>query len=187
MENGLDFAIDRIYAPTLRYVVKNRYFTFSIGLGVLIISLGMLRGGYVPFIFFPKGESDWVIADINYPLGTPVETTAQAITYLEQQAFKLNEAFEGQLDAGNALIINTYSLTGMIPRRDWKPQQIGGHGGKVLIELISSDDRPGLSVNAVIIRWRSLAGEIPGFDQMSFFTIEGRAGRQSHRNPADRR
>jgi HAE1 family hydrophobic/amphiphilic exporter-1 len=33
IEKGLQFAIDRVYTPTLRYVVGNRYFTFSIGLG----------------------------------------------------------------------------------------------------------------------------------------------------------
>ena len=173
IEKGLQFAIDHIYAPTLRYVVGNRYFTFSIGLGVLIISLGILRGGYVPFIFMPKGDSDWVIAEINYPLGTPVETTAQTITYLERQAFKLNQAFGGQVDGDKTLITNTYSLTGFIPRRDWKPQQLGGHCGEVWIEMISSADRPRLSVNTVINQWRTLAGEIPGLDRLSFFTIEG--------------
>ncbi|WP_372682378.1 efflux RND transporter permease subunit [Desulfosarcina sp.] len=173
IEKGLQFTIERIYTPTLHYVVENRYFTFSIGLGVLIISLGILRGGYVPFIFMPKGDSDWVIAEVDYPLGTPVETTAQTITYLEQQAFKLNRAFAGQVGEGNTLITNTYSLTGFIPRRDWKPQQIGGHCGEVWIEMISSADRPRLSVNTVINQWRTLAGEIPGLDRLSFFTIEG--------------
>ncbi len=173
IEKGLQLVIDRIYMPTLHYVVGNRYFAFSIGLGVLIISLGILRGGYVPFIFMPKGDSDWVIAEINYPLGTPVETTAQTINYLERQALKLNEAFSGQLDAGKSIVTNTYSLTGFIPRRDWKPQQIGGHCGEVWIEMISSAERPRLSVNTVINRWRTLAGEIPGLDQLSFFTIEG--------------
>ncbi len=173
IEKGLQFAIDNIYTPTLDYVVKNRYFTFSIGLGVLIISLGILRGGYVPFIFMPKGDSDWVIAEVNYPLGTPVETTAQTITYLEKQAFSLNQAFKEQLDEGKILITNTYSLTGVIPRRDWKPMQIGGHCGEVWIEMISSVERPRLSVSAVINQWRTQAGEIPGLERLSFFTVEG--------------
>jgi multidrug efflux pump subunit AcrB len=173
IEGGLQFAIDRIYTPILYYVVQNRYFTFSIGLGVLIISLGILRGGYVPFIFMPKGDSDWVIAEINYPLGTPVETTAQTIAFLEQQAFTLNQVFEEKLKPGKALLTNTYSLTGFIPRRDWKPAQNGGHCGEVWIELISSADRPRIPVNAVINQWRALAGEIPGLDRLSFFTIEG--------------
>jgi multidrug efflux pump subunit AcrB len=75
VEQGLNFVIDRFYSPAIRYVVKNRYFTFSIGIGVLIISLGIIGGGYVPFVFFPKGESDWIIADVSYPLGTPYELT----------------------------------------------------------------------------------------------------------------
>jgi len=173
VEAGLQYTIERIYTPILRYVVENRYFTFSIGLGVLIVSLGILRGGYVPFIFMPKGDSDWVIAEINYPLGTPVTTTAKTIAYLEQQAFKLNQDFAGKLDEEKDLITNTYSLTGFIPRRDWKPAQIGGHCGEVWIEMISSAERPRVSVNAVINRWRELAGEILGVDQLSFFTIEG--------------
>jgi HAE1 family hydrophobic/amphiphilic exporter-1 len=173
IEKGLQFAIDRVYTPTLRYVVGNRYFTFSIGLGVLIISIGILRGGYVPFVFMPKGDSDWVIAEVNYPLGTPVETTAQTIAYLERQALELNQAFEEQLADGDTLITNTYSLAGFIPRRDWKPAEIGGHCGEVWIEMISSARRPKLSVNTVINQWRTLAGEIPGVDRLSFFTIEG--------------
>lgn len=173
IEKGLQFAIDRLYSPILEYVVKNRYFTFSIGLGILIVSLGLLRGGYVPFIFMPKGDSDWVIAEINYPLGTPVETTSQTIAYLERQAFELNQVFADHLKAGQPLITNTYSLTGFIPRRDWKPQEMGGHCGEVWIEIISSAERPRLPVTTVINQWRSLAGDIPGLDRLSFFTIEG--------------
>ena len=173
IEYYLQYTIDHIYTPILKYVAENRYFTFSIGLGVLIVSLGILRGGYVPFIFMPKGDSDWVIAEVNFPLGTPVETTARTIAFMEQQAFKLKGAFPDQLEAGKALITNTYSLTGYIPRRDWKPAVIGGHCGEVWIEMISSAERPKLSVNAVIKQWREFVGDIPGVDQLSFFTIEG--------------
>jgi multidrug efflux pump subunit AcrB len=173
IEEGLQFCIDRIYTPTLRYVVENRYFAFSIGIGMLIVSLGILRGGFVPFVFMPKGDSDWVIAEVNYPLGTPVETTAQTIAFLEEQAFTLNREFDGKLNGGQTLVTNIYSLIGLIPRRDWKPQEIGGHCGEVWIEMISSAERPKLSVNAVISRWRSLAGEIPGLERLSFFTVEG--------------
>ena len=173
IEKSLQLVIDRIYTPTLGYVMENRYFAFSIGLGVLIISIGLLHGGYVPFVFMPKGDSDWVIAEVNYPLGTPVESTAQTIAFIEQQAVKLNQAFNGQLGMGKTLITNTYSLTGFIPRRDWKPQEIGGHCGEVWIEMISSAERPRLSAITVINQWRALVGEIPGLDQLSFFTVEG--------------
>ena len=96
VEALLQFTIKRLYTPAINYVVKNRYFTLSIGIGVLIISIGIVAGGYVPFVFFPKGESDWLIAEINYPLGTPVSLTEAAVEHLETNAFELNAAFPGK-------------------------------------------------------------------------------------------
>jgi len=173
VEQGLIFFIGRFYSPAIEYVVKNRYFTFSIGLGVLIISLGIVKGGYVPFVFFPKGESNWIIAEISYPLGTPFEITKKSIEHIERKAFGLNEHFKDFLDDGDDLIVYTFSLVGMIPRRDWKAGEFGGHTGEVMVEVVSAENRPKLSVNTVINKWRDFIGEIPGLERLSFFTMEG--------------
>jgi hydrophobic/amphiphilic exporter-1 (mainly G- bacteria), HAE1 family len=173
IENAMDRFINEIYASALSYVVKNRYFAFSIGVGVLIISLGIIRGGYVPFVFMPKGESDWIIAELYYPLGTPIELTSEAIARVEASAFKLDGLYDANRIKGNRLVTNVYSMVGRIPRRDWKPTVRGGHCGEIWIELAPSADRPEISVNDVVRQWRKLVGEIPGVEQLSFFTIEG--------------
>jgi len=173
IERLLEIIIDSYYSPLLYSVVRNRYFTLALGIGVLIISLGIVVGGYVPFVFMPKGESDWIIAEVSYPLGTPFSVTEDGIALLEKKAFELNRAMAGQTGDGGGFVTNTFSLVGMIPRRDWKPGEYGGHVGEVWIELISSARRPNLSVNTVIGRWRELVGEIPGVERLAFFTIEG--------------
>jgi multidrug efflux pump subunit AcrB len=169
----LQSTIKRLYTPAINYVVKNRYFTLSIGIGVLIISLGIVAGGYVPFVFFPKGESDWLIAEINYPLGTPVGLTETAVRHLETKAFDLNTAFSEFSEENGDLVQNTFALVGLIPRRDWKPAQIGGHVGEVWVELVTSGERPEISTNEILNRWRSQVGELPGIDRLAFFTLEG--------------
>ena len=176
VEHLLNVVIEKYYTSALKYVVKNRYFTFAIGLGVLIISLGIVAGGYVPFIFFPKGESNWVIAEVGYPLGTPFKVTEKTIEHLEKQAFKLNDLFNKKLKNNGDIIVNTFALVGMIPRRDWKPGESGGHCGEVWIELVPSEKRRGLSVNTVLNKWRSLTGEIPGVETLTFTTLEGGPG-----------
>jgi multidrug efflux pump subunit AcrB len=176
VERLLNVVIEKYYTTALKYVVKNRYFTFAIGVGVLIISLGIVVGGYVPFVFFPKGESDWVIAEVGYPLGTPYQVTEQTIEHLEKQAFKLNGLFNKKLKHNGDLIVNTFALVGMIPRRDWKPGESGGHCGEVWIELVPSEKRRNLSVNTVLNKWRSLTGEIPGLETLTFTTLEGGPG-----------
>lgn len=176
VEHLLNVVIEKYYTPALKYVVKNRYFAFAVGLGMLIISLGIVAGGYVPFVFFPKGESDWIIAEVGYPLGTPYEVTEKTIEHLENQAFKLNDYFGKHLGNNGGLVINTFALVGMIPRRDWKPGETGGHCGEVWIELVPSEKRRDLSVNTVLNKWRGLTGEIPGVETLTFTTLEGGPG-----------
>ena len=173
IEAGLNFVIDRLYSPAIRYVVRNKYFTFSIGIGVLIISIGILAGGYVPFVFFPKGESDWIIADISYPLGTPYQTSEKTITHIEDQAFALNDKFSDFTRQNGPLVQNAFSLVGYIPRRDWKPEEFGSHVGEIWIEIASSELRADISTNSVITTWRQLIGEIPGLESLTFGTVEG--------------
>ena len=176
VEGWLSIVIENYYARALKYVVKNRYFTFSAGIGILIISLGIVAGGYVPFVFFPKGESNWIIAEISYPLGTPFKITEKTIEHLENKAFELNDIFDEIKHKKGDLVINTFSLVGMIPRRDWKQGESGGHVGEVWIELTSSEKRGDLSINTVLYKWRSLAGEIAGVERLAFSTLEGGPG-----------
>ena len=173
IEQWLTLFIKRYYSKAINYVVKNRYFTFSIGLGVLIISLGIVAGGYMPFIFMPKGESNWIIAEVGYPLGTPFEITEKTIEHLENKAFELNHIFTVKSNNNGNLVVNTFALVGVVPRRDWKPGLKGVHVGEVWIELVSSEKRPDISVNSILNKWRSLVGEITGVEKLVFSTVQG--------------
>ena len=173
LERGMQMVIGRIYSPAIKYVVNNRYFTFSIGIGILIISLGIIAGGYVAFVFFPKGESDWIVAEVIYPLGTPYQMSEETIEQLENQSFDLNTVFAEFSKNNGKLVKNTFSIVGAIPRRDWKPPEYGGHVGQVWIELASSEKRANISTHTILSKWRELIGEVPGVERLTFATLEG--------------
>lgn len=173
VEQWLNFIIKEYYTRAIRYVVNNRFFTFSIGLGILIVSIGILLGGYVPFVFMPKGESNWIIAEVGYPLGTPFAITEKTIEHLEAKAFELNHLFDVDKTKNGDLVVNTFALVGVVPRRDWKPGVKGAQVGEVWLELVSSEKRPNLSVNEVLSEWRNIVGEIPGVDKLTFSTVQG--------------
>jgi multidrug efflux pump subunit AcrB len=173
VEQILQIVIKRYYTPAINYVVKNRYFTFSIGIGVFIISLGIIIGGYVPFVFFPKSESDWIAVEVVYPLGTPFKITSETIEHFEQKSFEINTVFAEFSEKNGDLVKNTFSIVGAIPRRDWKPPEFGSHVGQVWLELASSQKRIGISTDSVLNKWRNLIGEIPGTDRLTFATLEG--------------
>ncbi len=173
IERWLSIVIDRYYSHAINYVIKNRYFTFSLGLGVLIISLGIVAGGYVPFVFMPKGESDWIVAEVGYPPGTSFATTERTIEHLEQKAFELNSFFDVGSNNNGDLVVNIFALVGLVPRRDWKPGVKGSQVGEVWLELVSSEKRPDLAITSVLNKWRDLVGEIPGVEKLVYSTLQG--------------
>ena len=173
VERGLDILIQRYYSSAISYVVKNRYFTFAIGLGVFIISLGVVASGYVPFVFFPKSESDWIVAEVVYPQGTPFNVTSETIEHFEKKSFEINTVFSEFSKKNGPLVKNTFSIVGAIPRRDWKPPEYGSHVGEVWLELASSEKRTGISTSRILNKWRNLIGEMPGVDRLTFATLEG--------------
>jgi multidrug efflux pump subunit AcrB len=173
LEEKLERFIAGVYTPLLDRAIRNRYLTFSTSLGALVVSLALVAGGYVPFVFFPEGESDWIVAEVSFPLGTPHAITEAAVSRLEQGAFGLNQEYAKTMKASGPLVRNIFALVGAIPRRDWKPEEIGNHVGQVWIEIAPSEKRPAIPTAAVLNRWRSRAGDMPGVDQLTFSTLEG--------------
>jgi len=49
---------DNIYAPTLRFYLKNKVLGFGITLALLLLTLGSMGGGIIKFSFFPQIASD---------------------------------------------------------------------------------------------------------------------------------
>ncbi|WP_300461868.1 efflux RND transporter permease subunit [Desulfobacula sp.] len=176
VERALTGFIRVVYLPVLKYCVKNRYFTLALGFGVLIVSVGLLAGGHVPFVFFPKTDSNWIISEIVYPLGTPFEATEKTIKQIEKGAMELNAFFRDRVAGRKNLIVNHFSQVGIIPRRDWKPGVYGGHCGEAWIEIQSASERPDISAPEVTAKWRELTGDILGAEQLTFSIIGGGPG-----------
>lgn len=176
VERALNHIIYSLYTPFLKYCVRNRYFTLALGAGCLIVSMGLLAGGHVPFVFFPKTDSNWMISEVIYPLGTPFKETEKTIQQIEEGAFELNAFFRPRVVGGKDLIVNNFSQVGIIPRRDWKPGVFGGHCGEAWIEVQPAGLRPDISAAEVAAKWRELTGDIPGVEQLTYTIIGGGPG-----------
>jgi len=176
VEKMLNQTVHGVYLPLLGYCVKNRYFTLACGTGCLIVCLGLIAGGHVPFTFFPKNDSNWIISETIYPLGTPFDTTEKTIKQVEEGAFKLNDYFRDRVKNNENLIVNTFSLVGVIPRRDWKPGVYGGHCGEAWVEIQPASMRPDISAPEVAAKWREFTGDVLGAEQQTFNIIGGGPG-----------
>ena len=78
--NGLKQFIQRVYRPALELCLQWRYTTAAIGVSTLIVTGGMVLGGWTNFHFFPAIEADFMAASLTMPQGTPVSETAAALS-----------------------------------------------------------------------------------------------------------
>ncbi|UCF83087.1 MAG: efflux RND transporter permease subunit [Desulfobacteraceae bacterium] len=175
IQNGLQYTIKHIYGPMLTRVLKNRYFTFIVGLGVLIIIFGLIKGRHVPYVLFPKPASNYIQVQMSYPLGTPASLTEATVKRIEGVVPQLNEEFSGEKTDGRDIVLYSFSLTGIISNPGFGGTEIGGHAGQVFLELLPAEERS-VTVTEVVNRWRELVGEIPGTERLSFSTLTGGPG-----------
>lgn len=136
------------YQPWLEHAMKNRYLTLSVFFGVFLISVGIIGGGWLRFSPQPSVPSDYIVAELEYPMGTPVEVTAVGVRQMRAALEQALAEFEAQ---GETNVVD----------HDAVFMQGDTHAITYLVEMSKSEKR---EVSAVEFsnRWRDLIGEIPG-------------------------
>jgi len=82
---------DYIYSPSLTFALKNKFFTFSMFIVILILTVGSIGGGIVRTAFFPRIASDVISIDLGMPNGTNEKITDSIISMIEEKAWIVNQ------------------------------------------------------------------------------------------------
>jgi multidrug efflux pump subunit AcrB len=172
--SGLKGFVAGVYTPLLELGLRWRYMTVAIGICTLLITVGLVRGGFIRFQFFPDVESDFMAAEVKLPQGAPVEATSEAVRRLEESAAKLR-AEARERSGGQDVFKHLMSVIGEQPFNRIRHQNPGGIAlretssnlGEVTVELRPAEDRR-ISSAELVDRWRELTGPIPDALELSF-------------------
>ena len=171
--NGLKLFIRKVYRPALEFGLSWRYLTASVGLATLILTGGMVLGGWTSFHFFPSMEADVVAGSITLPQGTPVSVTSAAVEKLEVGADRLRAQLlaETGLDYFRhvAAAVGDQSMASRGGGGGVGPTQslVATHVGEVTVELAPSETRIYTSEQLGLM-WRELTGPIPEAVEVNF-------------------
>jgi len=169
--NGLKWFIKNVYQPGLELALRWRYLTASVFVSALIITVGMVLGGWTTFQFFPPVEAPFMTASVTMPLGSPVALTAKSVEELQAGAERLRR--ELTEETGKDYFVHILGVVGNQPMasREGPIRTTGNTGashlGEVTIELIPSQERQYTS-ETLGNRWRELTRPIPEAVEISF-------------------
>lgn len=106
------FLRDRIYAPALRFFLKNEILGIGIPLAMLILTIGGIGGGIVKTTFFPAIASDQVAINLKMPEGTSVAITDSLVSLIETAAWEVNKEFTDRQAGNKDVVENTIRKIG---------------------------------------------------------------------------
>jgi len=150
------------YEWLLHIAVRHRYVTVAAMVALLIVAGGLVGGARVPFVFIQKMDSETMLADLDMPVGTPVERTMAAMKVVEQAALDMPEVetvwaiFGAQLDADESGAYATER----------------SHLAQLIIELKPIDQRE-RSSDAITADMRARTANIPGVNSLRYRSMQG--------------
>ena len=161
---GLHHFVDNVYSPLLERALRRRYLTLSIFVSMLILSIGLLAGGILRFVFFPDLTADFLQVELEMNEGTPPGETHDALRRVQDGLWEVDRQVSAEQGVESGAVV-TSVLT--FARSDVS--------GQVITELVKENDDV-ITGPEVLRRWREAVGEIPGVKTLGFEGATGPGG-----------
>ena len=161
ISNGLEWFVHHLYVPFLKRTLRWRYVGLCAAVAVMLLTVGLNRGGFLPFVMFPQIDGTSMTATVEFPNGTPIEATRAAVDRMEA-AFQ-RVAAETKTKTGKPLVENIYAIAG--GALGGRPGASGAssrtHLGSVRVEMLDSEER-GIHSRVLAKQWEKAIGPVPG-------------------------
>jgi multidrug efflux pump subunit AcrB len=170
MQNSVAALVDRfrnnILAPAVARAVRYRYLTLVGGLVLLALAGSLVTTGAVRFLFFPELEANAISASVEFPVGTPFESTKSATDLIIEAAKNVNADLNGTAFESISVTIGGKTRNSGGPGST-SGMTIASHLASVKIQLVPEPTRK-KSAKELETLWRTSVGEIPGIERLSY-------------------
>jgi multidrug efflux pump subunit AcrB len=160
---GMEWFISHVYRPFITGVLKWRYVALATAIAVLFFAVGVMQSGMLKFTFLPDIDGNRATAIVEFPNGTPISITRQAVSQMEDAFHRLSDRIP--TTSGDPMVENMYSLAG--GTLDDNRPRYGNHLGAVQVEMLESAYR-GVHSNDILVEWEKEIETIPGVIAMTF-------------------
>lgn len=161
---------DGPYRRLVVVAIEWRYATLALAFASVVLTLGLIAGGRVGFVFFQGPEADRLEANLVMAPGTPREKTAATLALIEAAADRTAERLApGQADL---LVMALARIGRSVGNTPGLPQGSGDALGGLEVELVPADERE-LLASDFVAAWREAVPPLPGAES---FTIRERLG-----------
>ncbi len=167
---GMERFIDGPYKKGLQLSLNYRYTSLALGLVVLLLTVGIVKGGIIKFTFMPEVDGDKILVAIQMDRGVPIEETRRVATFILEKGMETVAEYDAKRPSGDTILRNVYTVVG---------GTIAG-GGPVsrgtsaetslsnIAMFLTESELRNIPASEISATWRKKIGEIPGLDSLTF-------------------
>ena len=154
----MDFLRDRMYAPVLNWTMRYKFISLSLCVAILLLSIGMVQGGFVKTTFFPIIEGDDVSVTLQLPAGTPEAKTRAVLERIAGAAERVNERISQEAYGGERELVERIEV------------KLGPttYQGSVVVAMIPGEERGEVAQRTVANAIREEVGPVKEAEVISF-------------------
>ncbi|GAB5561765.1 MAG: efflux RND transporter permease subunit [Synoicihabitans sp.] len=162
--------VENRVVPFARFTIRFRYATIAAFFGITILTVGLIQGGFVRFIFFPQIEGDRITVSLTMPQGTPFDVTSDRVDTIEQAVREVRDEIEAE--SGQSAFESVSVSIGTVQGQTGGPGGgagggSGSHLGELRIQLLPSDFRD-YSASEIEGMIRQRVRTLPGIESLEF-------------------
>jgi len=158
------------YHRLIQLCLRQRYTIVAISIAILLLSVGLIRGGLLKFNFMPEVDGDVVTASLRMPPGTPATQTQAIGRMIITKAMETVAHIDKSRPEKKSIFRHIYAVYGGTIASG------GPEGGQsesdsrlcdIALFLTESQQRD-LPAGEITEAWRRSVGSVPGVDSLTF-------------------
>ncbi|WP_452226750.1 efflux RND transporter permease subunit [Lacinutrix cladophorae] len=158
-DNFMNFLRDKLYTPTITFVLNFKLLSLGIFVSLLILTFGSIGGGIIGVTMFPSVASDRVSIELDMPNGTNEKITDSIISMIEEKSFIVNQELTEKYLKGTDKQLFENTILNIS----------SSSSASLSINLLPGEERPdAIKSSLVANRLRELVGPVIGTERLIF-------------------
>lgn len=163
VDRGVNWLRDNVVGPLATAAVKWRYLTAGIAIGLMLLAIGTIAGGWLKFSVFPELDGNVMEARILLPQGTPLGRTEQVVTRITAALERVNKRLSPKQPGGQTLVRTVVTKF----NENKTANETGAHVATITVDLLNSESRS-VRIDDVMAQWREETGNIADVISVKF-------------------
>ena len=166
LDKGINYVKDNLYGKFLHWLIKWRVTFFFVPIGLILITVGLIRGGFVGTSFMPNVPFDQFNLDIAFIPGSGEKKTETELKHLENLIWEVDTELKTENNDTIGYIKYTFLSVGSA----FNGKEQGGHAGNIFI-LLHDLEKSTVSSYEILKRIQDKIGDVPEAEK---FNVKGR-------------